>query len=132
MTDAAFIQALEACSIPNHQFGHRDHIRAAWVYLQRYPLPAATRMMDQAIRRFARYHGHAEKYHNTLTVLWTRLVAVHAAAHPETVFERFIARNQELLDKWLVLRFYTRERLFSPRAREAWLDPDVRALPELP
>jgi hypothetical protein len=130
-SDARFLRDLEAGLIANAEFGHRDHLRAAWAYLQQEGFPNAIAVMERTIRRFAAHHGHERKFHVTLTVAWVNLVAAHAACHRDTAFEDFIAANGELLDKNLTLRFYSRERLFSDAARTRWIEPDVRSLPRI-
>jgi hypothetical protein len=131
-SDDAFMRPLERCTIPNEGFHHRDHIRAAWWCVKRYPLHEAAATMDALIKRFAAHHGHGDKYHRTLTLLWVRLVAAHAAACPERTFDGFARKNQALLDKHLPLHFYRREALFSPLARAQWVDADLRPLPAIP
>lgn len=128
-SDAQFLRALEACELPNAQFRHRDHLRAAWLYLSCYGQQRALVKMDQTIRRFAAHHGQHRKFHATLTTLWVRLVAAHTATDRWLEFDDFIAANGELLDKHLPLRFYTPQRLFSDLARAAWIEPDVRRIP---
>ena len=130
-SDALFLSALERCSIPNHLFRHRDHVRVAWLYITRDGPEQATSAMQRAIQRFARHQGHQHKFNVTLTVLWVRLVAAHAAHHRCLTFDEFAETNAALLDKDLVLQFYTRERLFSEAARQRWLDPDLRSLPDM-
>jgi hypothetical protein len=127
--DMRFLHALETCQLPSGGFRHRDHVRAAWLYVTRDGVPAAIDAMDATIRQFAAHHGHAAKYHKTLTAAWVRLVAFHATCHPASEFEEFAATNPDLLDKALPMRFYSHERLFSPEAREGWIEPDRRALP---
>lgn len=129
--DLAFIRALESCRIQNAHFRHRDHLRAAWSYLQLEPLPRAAARMERTIRRFALHHRHAAKYHHTLTMAWIHLVAVHAAAHPEPTFDRFIAAQDRLLDKSVVSRFYSDALLWSAHAREHWVEPDLQKLPTI-
>ncbi len=87
--------------------------------------------MQRAIQRFAAHHGHERKFNLTLTVLWVKLVAAHVAHHRCPTFDDFAETNVALLDKDLVLKFYTRERLFSNAARQSWLDPDLRSLPNV-
>jgi|SRR5271165_1520179 len=127
--DHAFLRALETGTIANHAFHHRDHLRAAFLYVRaRGPKGAEQAMLD-TIRHFAAHHGHAPKFHFTLTALWVRLVAAHAAEHPDAAFDELIALDGRLLDKDLPLRFYSRTQLFSERARASWIEPDVRPLP---
>lgn len=127
--DATFLQALESCALPNGQFRHRDHLRAAWLYVNRDGVPQAIEAMDKTIRHFAAHHGQHDKYHKTLTAAWVQLVAFHAACHPATTFDEFAAANPQLLDTQLPMRFYTKERLFSREARRQWVEPDRRAFP---
>jgi hypothetical protein len=130
-SDTAFLNALESGQIANANFGHRDHLRAAWIYVVRDGTTEAIRAMERTIRRFAAHHGQSNKFHMTLTVVWVTLVAVHAACHRQSSFDRFLAINGELLDKDLPLRFYSRERLFGDGARSEWLAPDLRRLPDV-
>jgi hypothetical protein len=130
-SDAQFIGAVETGEITSVRFSHRDHVRAGWSYVMRDGLSAAIAAMERTIRRIAAHHGLESKYHSTLTVVWVRLIAVHAAAHPHTSFDLFIAANGELLEKDLPLRFYSRERLFSETAQSGWMEPDLRSLPDV-
>jgi hypothetical protein len=34
MTDGEFLRALEECALPEGEFGHSAHVRAAYLYLQ--------------------------------------------------------------------------------------------------
>jgi hypothetical protein len=128
-TDSAFLDALEKAGIPNDAFRHRDHLRAAWLCIRQQGAAGAEEAMLSIIRRFATAHGHAGKFHYTLTVAWVRLVAAHVVQHNDVTFEELIALDGRLLDKDLPLRFYSRDLLFSARAREQWVNPDREALP---
>jgi hypothetical protein len=128
-TDLKFLRALENGEIPNHSFRHRDHLRAAWLYVHLRGAIEAERAMLETIRRFATLTGHAAKFHVTLTVVWVRLVAAHVAHHRDKAFDDLIELDGRLLDKDLPLRFYSPDVLFSTRARTQWVEPDVRALP---
>jgi hypothetical protein len=128
-SDDSFLHALETGAIPNHAFHHRDHLRAAWLYVRRRGMADAERAMLETIQRFASLHGHASKFHHTLTVLWVKLVAAHATHHVEATFDELLKLDARLLDKDLPLSFYSRGVLFSERARSRWVEPDVRTLP---
>ena len=128
-SDARFLSALEACQIPNADFRHRDHLRAAWLYVTCAGSSRAVKLMERTIRRFAAYHGHVDKFHATLTAAWVKLVAAHVEFHACPTFDAFIDHNSKLLDKDLPLQFYSRTALFSDRARVRWVDPDLQNLP---
>ena len=117
MTDEEFVQAFESCELPPEAFHHRDHIRLARIYLDRLGLEAATARFVESLRRFARHIGKSDKYHETMTVAWMRIVA--GSGRDEAA----------LLDKEYLYRFYSRELLDSQAARVGFVEPDVNSLP---
>ena len=88
-------------------------------------------VMADAIRHIARQHGAEDKYHDTITRAWLHFVAAHMQRWGADTFDAFIERNPALLDRGLIEHFYSRELIFSRRARAAWTAPDVRPLPAL-
>jgi hypothetical protein len=116
-------------SPPGREFHHREHLQTAWYHITR----DGDRGVDETlrnIRAFAEHSGHAQKFHTTLTLVWAQLV--RAAIREEigcTSFEELLRRHAALLDKALPLRYYSREVLFSERAREEWVPPDRNVLP---
>lgn len=127
--DKAFLQSLETGALANHALHHRDHLKAAFLYVRSRGAAQAEQAMLHTIRRFAKAHGHAPKFHFTLTAVWVKLVAAHARQHRDVSFDELVDLDDRLLDKDLPLRFYSRAVLFSEQARSQWVDPDVRALP---
>ena len=130
MTDEAFARAFENGSITPAQFDHAAHVRVAWVYLQEAgSMDAALSRMRAGIRRFAVAAGVPEKYHETITVLWMRLLAEVRAAGASGELSEVLRAHPALADKDLPLQYYSRELLFSDAARAAWVEPDLRAAP---
>jgi hypothetical protein len=130
LTDAEFIRAFEACELSNESFHHRDHIRLAWIYLQRYTELEAREHMAGAIRKFATHHGKSDKYHDTVTVAWLQLVANGIARMPPgSSFEQLTTAAPELLDKRTLEKFYSPGALASQPARDLWVEPDLQPLP---
>jgi hypothetical protein len=129
MTDEDFVAAFEACLLPAEAFRHRDHLRLAWVYLQRASWEEAVGMIERSIRKFAAHHGATSKYHHTITLFWMHLVAVATAQSRNRDFDSFLAAQPQLLDKALLGQFYSTARLSDPAARSGWLAPDLRPLP---
>jgi hypothetical protein len=115
--DDTFVEEFEACRFPNELFHHEDHLRLAWIYLQKYGRAAAETRMCDSIRRYASSLGATRKYHHTMTIAWVRLLA---AVGPSSE----LLRNRDAL-----LDFYSRDRLLSDEARAAWVEPDLRPLP---
>lgn len=131
MTDAELARALERCEIPNEEFPHASHLRVACVYLSECASAnEASERMAAALRRFAASVGKADKYHETITVFWMRALAAARAALPGAGLEDVLHMKPELLDKDLLLAYYSRQRLFSDAARLSWVPPDLQPLTE--
>ncbi|HET7694419.1 MAG TPA: hypothetical protein VFK57_01825 [Vicinamibacterales bacterium] len=127
MTDVEFARAFERGDVAPADFDHRAHVRVAWVYVREGPsLDAATDRMRAAIQRFAAAANASQKYHETITVLWMRLLADAAARmRAPCELDALLAQCPELADKNLPLQYYSRERLFSDEARTRWVPPDL-------
>jgi hypothetical protein len=130
MTDDEFLHAFTTATLPNDQFHHRDHLRMTWLMLHRLGPQAGAEAIVSGIRHFAGAHGHGPKYHETMTRFWIWLVDHAMRARPEIIaFEDFLGAFPLVLDKGLPFRHWSHDRLMSPQARAAWVDPDLRALP---
>jgi len=127
MSDNDFISQLEACTLPEDQFHHIDHLRAAWLYLTRFPATEAIARFSQALRAYAASLGKAERYHETIT--WAYLVLLNERirrSEPIGTWEQFAAAHPDLFD-WknsILLKYYRPETLHSELARQVFLMPD--------
>ena len=52
LTDDEFVTAFENLSLGAESFGHRDHVRLAWIYLNRYPAHEALPLFANGLRQF--------------------------------------------------------------------------------
>lgn len=130
MSDADFVTAFMDGSLPNARFHHRDHLRLVWLLIRREGAEQAMEATTGGIRRFATRHGQAEKYHETMTRFWVRVVGHMMGARPDiTEFGAFLAAFPMLLEKDLPYRHWRRETMGSAEARAGWVEPDVLALP---
>ena len=125
ITDEDFLRAFEECRISPDQFHHRDHIRLAWICLGSDQLAIAERRVADAIRTFAAHVGASQKYHETITIAWMRLVATAMEQSRYESFDEFAAANPILFDKDALSRFYSRGVLQSDTARATWVEPDL-------
>ena len=127
--DEQFLAAFEAGKVANQDFHHRDHLRLAWIQIRRLGLERASDAVAEGIRRFATHHGHADRYHETMTRFWVRAVGMGISRHPTLRHEDLLAAEPHLLDKNLPYRHWSRERLGSDEARGQWVEPDMRLMP---
>lgn len=139
--DASFLAGVEGSGPEPAAFGHREHVRLAWLYVRRYGASEAEERLAQTIARFAARHGAATKFHRTMTVAWARLVAAGVAGgrnggkasgrtrEVNDDFTAFLERNPHLGDRDALLAYYTPECLAADEARAGWCEPDLQPLP---
>jgi hypothetical protein len=124
MTDEDFLRALETCELPEAEFGHAAHVRAAYLYLQVGDFATALGRIRRSIRTYAGHLGKPDRYHETITVAYVALIQQH-------IHERgngggwlaFARDNPELLQKSLLRQFYPPDQLNSELARRVFLLP---------
>jgi hypothetical protein len=124
MSDDEFVRAFESCELSPDLFHHRDHIRLARIYVELDGAAKATERFRTHLRKFAEHIGKGDKYHETITVAWMRLV-VHATAAGE--LENL--ELEKLMDKRYIERFYSPELLATEAARTGFVEPDRAGLP---
>jgi hypothetical protein len=124
MTDQEFLRALENCALPERDFGHAAHVRAAYLYLQDSDFAGALERIRRAIRNYAKHLGKPDRYHETITVAYVALIQQHICERGNGGGWLAFARdNAELFEPDLLQRFYTRAQLDSEMARRIFVLP---------
>jgi hypothetical protein len=122
----SFIRAFEDGSLPRSEWTHARHLIMALWYLRRHDRDEATRLIRDGIRRFNERQGNVTGYHETITSAWVvvikRFLGVSDLDAPVSVLAGKLL--DERGDKDYLLRFYSREQLFSDEARACWVPPD--------
>lgn len=132
--DCELLRAFESCKIPHGEWDHRAHVRVGYLYLCRFGWPAALNRMRAGICALNASHDVPDQldrgYHETIThcFLWL-LHATVVSGGPCCSSSDFCDRHPELLEKRVLLTFYSKERLFSAEAKRAFVEPDVADLP---
>lgn len=121
MKNDEFLAALEGCRLPAERFGHADHVRAAFLYLQRLPFGAAIDRMRKTLQHYTAFLGRASRYHETVTVAFMSLVNAHRQAGGYRDWNEFAALNPDLFDSGLLGRYYAPETLASAEARQTFV-----------
>lgn len=131
--DELFVHGFETCELPL-PFGHRDHLRLAYVHLTRAGVGEAYEAVRPSLLRYLAHHGvNPVKYHETLTRAWLMAVRHFMAICPAVdSAAAFLETQPRLLNSGIMLKHYTSERLFSEEARRRFLVPDRLPIPEYP
>jgi hypothetical protein len=127
MTSAELFDSFVDTSLPAERFHHQQHVTVAWMFVQKYGMPAALAEFSTAIKRFADAKGATGLYHETITWAFLLLIAERQARQPAATWEQFEAGNADLL-LWkpsILSRYYSKELLASDLARRTFLMPDL-------
>lgn len=129
--DREFRRAFEACETPPGEFDHAAHVRLAYIYLCEHPVDVATERMKKSLLAYLAHLGIGEaKYHETITRAWIMAVDHFMAESAGCASaSAFIGGNPRLLDSKIMLTHYSAEVLFSPGARQAFVEPDIQPIP---
>ena len=124
MNDEDFLRALESCELPEQEFGHAAHVRAAYLYLRGGDFADALERVRRSIRTYATHLGKPDRYHETITVAYVALIQQHMCERGDSgSWPAFARDNPELLNKSLLQKFYSSEQLNSDTARRIFLLP---------
>jgi hypothetical protein len=129
MTDQELIKQFGDGSLPSERFHHREHVRAAFLYLNQYPVLEVLGEFCRTLRRFAAAQGKPQLYHETITWAYVFLIRERMAqAGKKQSWDEFARSNPDLLT-WrdgVLTRYYRAETLASDLARAVFVLPDLR------
>src|SRR6266446_9271242 len=127
MTDEEFIAGFEACTLPAETFHHEQHVRVAWLYLQRYSVLQTLARFSENLKRFATANGKPNLYHETIT--WSYVFLINERMERDGKgwgWDNFAESNADLLD-WkpsILGSYYSDQRLSSELARKTFVFPE--------
>jgi len=126
MDHFSFAERFERRDIPSEEFGHREHVQAAFELLHMYPFLEATSRYACVIQEMAAAAGAPQKFNVTVTIAFMSLIAEKLEILGPTTFESFYASNPDLargaLDPW-----YSADRRSCDLSRRVFLMPDLNA-----
>ena len=128
MDDSEFLRAFLGGWPQDERFGHYEHLRIAWLVIDRHGPEVATEIIGPRLKAMAVAKGVAPLYNETMTRFWIRFIAHVREATGAATIDQAIEKVPMLLDKNLALRHWSRTALFGPDARVTWVEPDVLPL----
>jgi hypothetical protein len=129
----------QSCTLRTEEWTHTAHLVVGLWHVSRYGADEALTRLRSGIRRLNESHGSVNSatsgYHETITAAYVQLLSQFLAGCPSEV--PIADCVTQLLDgplaaKDVLLTFYSRERLMSPEARAAWVEPDLAPLRRIP
>jgi hypothetical protein len=87
----------------------------------------AAAFVRDGIRRYNASQGNSTGYHETITLAWLAVIGRFLEGRDESrsVADLSAELLEECGDKDHLLRYYSRDRLFSEEARARWVPPDL-------
>lgn len=130
---AEVVQKFEACTFSGAEFTHARHLAVLVGYLSRSSEQDALSAMREGLLRFSAHHCVPMLYHETITRFWVCVVDRFMRSRRKAPLHVLANQVVHLYgDKNLIFNYYTRDRLLSPDARAAWLEPDLCSLDKAP
>lgn len=120
----------ETGAITRDEWRHHEHMTVALYYVSTYGRDAALDSMRAGIHSLLRSFGldpaaDDSPYHETLTVFWIDAIDDFLRTRTGVAIHEVDAELAASCDKDFPLRFYSRDLLFSDRARREYLSPDL-------
>jgi hypothetical protein len=128
------VTAFTACTLPRAAWTHTAHLSVGAWAVDRHGAEAALELLRAAITRLNEHHGTANTptsgYHETITAAYVTLIAGFLRTCPALTLEERVEAllASPLAERAALLRHWSKELLFSPRARAAWVPPDLEPL----
>lgn len=129
LSDSNFITQFEQLTLAPQHFDHLGHIRLAWLYLSHSDIETATQKVCSGIKAYAESLGARDKFHFTITYHLVRLIAARQSKAPCANWLEFSEVNQDITKGALalLLQHFSREHLFSEKAKWELVAPDLIA-----
>jgi hypothetical protein len=123
------VGSFENGTISRDDWRHAEHLTVALYYLSHHDYETAlTKMRDGIFNLLRAFEVDLSKempYHETLTVFWMRTVANFSNSKNGVSMTEKANELVERFDKDYPLRFYSRELLFSDKARGNFIEGDL-------
>jgi hypothetical protein len=129
MDDTEFLRAFLGGWPADQHFGHYDHLRIAWLVIDRHGPELAHEIVGPRLKAMAVAAGVAPLYNETMTRFWIRLLAHVRERTAAATIDDAIEKVPMILDKNLAQRHWSRTVMFGPEARVVWIEPDLLPLP---
>lgn len=123
------VESFEKGTVSRDDWRHAEHLIVALFYLSNHDFETALTKMRGGIfnllRAFKVDLTKEMPYHETLTVFWMRAVDDFRKSKSDAATVEICRELLEKYDKNYPLKFYSREHLFSEKARAEFVEADL-------
>ncbi len=121
-------------SLPKAEWTHQAHLMVGIWHNMNMGFDEALRLVRHGIQEYNTVIGIENSdysgYHETLTIFWMMIIRAFLQSQsfrsPDEAYDHFIKRDQSSKD--YPLTYYSKELLFSVKARKEWVDGDLKKL----
>jgi hypothetical protein len=125
----SLVEAFETGTVPESEWRHAEHLAVALFYLSNDDFETSLAKMRAGLFNLLRSFGvdltKEMPYHETLTVFWMRAVEDFKKSKNGRPLPEICNELTANFDKDYPLRFYSRELLFSEKARAGFVEADL-------
>jgi hypothetical protein len=123
------VRRFESCDFAKGEFTHRLHLAVAAWYTCKYSDDEAVIRMRSGLLRLT-HKFEVKAYHETITQFWMQvsrnfLASEMSGSSLAATVNRFI---EAFAAKDVVYQYYSRELLQSDRAKNNWVEPDLKPI----
>lgn len=127
----ALVRRFEYATISRDEWKHPEHLIVALHYVSRFDIELAIEKMRKGILKllsdgFMVDLTREMPYNETITIFWIRTVSEFNLSSGGMSLGDKIADMIDRFDKDYLLSFYSRDLLFSDRARAEYVEPDLQ------
>lgn len=124
------VRSFEEATVSRDDWRHAEHLVVGLYYLDRHGMETATAKMRDGIfnlltRGFSVDLTKEMPYHETLTVFWMRTTDQFNSSKDGASLMQKANEIVETYDKDYPLKFYSRDLLFSDKARAGFVESDL-------
>ncbi len=131
--DEEFLQMFEQCSLSGKCWTHVAHVRMAWLQMER------SSSFEEALERIRAgimaFNSSVQSvgYHETITVAFARLIHHKRQTERAETWQDFVDKHSDLVSREepILHRYYSAEVLSSQKARDVFVEPNLKPLPAL-
>lgn len=129
-----FLRAFEDCTLPKSEWTHAAHLLTGACYVHQFGRDQALSKIRECVRRYNESVGGKNTptsgYHETITVMWIRLLDSLRKEHPTMdrasfaalAVQRFASRRD------IAREHYSFDLTTSTKARLEWVEPNLKPL----